>query len=101
MKPFAIDVLLAIAVASVWLGCAGFARLRSPFDRQHTAAFVNATAGLALVVAAFLADGASARALKILLVVVASLVTGSATSHAVGRALRHRTPPEARPGART
>ena len=100
MTPFAIDVLLAIAVLSIWLGCAGFARLRSAFDRQHTVAFVNTVAGLALVIAAFVADGVSARALKILLVVVASLVTGSAMSHAVGRALRRRSAPDGSPAGR-
>lgn len=90
------DALLAVGVASAWLGSAGFARLRSPFDRLHCTAFVNAAAGAALTLAALVSDGASNRVAKILLVAVLSLVSGAATSHAVGRALVQRgTKPEA------
>ena len=98
MTTAVIDVLLAVAALSVWLGCVGFVRLRTPFDRQHTVAFVNTAAGFAVVMAAFVADGPSTRALKILLAVVASLLTGSAMSHALGRALLRRpgTPPAGR-----
>ncbi len=83
----AIDALLTIMVLAVWLGCAGFARLRTPLDRMHCVAFVNTTAGTALILAAFLSDGVSVRALKILLMVIASLLIGAATSHAVGRSI--------------
>ena len=85
-----INVLLGIVVLAVWLGCIGFVRLRTPLDRMHCVAFVNTTAGSALVLAAFLSDGASARAGKILLVAGASLLAGAATSHAVGRAIHLR-----------
>ncbi len=99
-----IDVLLGVVVLAVWLGCAGFARLRAPLDRLHCVAFVNAAAGTALTVTAFVADGASTRALKILLITVVSLLGGAALSHATGRALllRGSTPPDgtdAPPGA--
>ncbi len=87
LTALATGALLALVVLSAWLGCAGFARLRSPLDRMHCVAFVYATAGSALVLAAFIADGLSGRALKILLVVASSLLTGAATSHAIGRAL--------------
>ena len=83
----AIDALLTVMVLAVWLGCAGFARLREPLDRMHCVAFVNTMAGTALILAAFLSDGASVRALKILLMVAASLLIDAATSHAVGRAI--------------
>lgn len=81
------NVLLAVAVLAAWLGCAGFARLRTPLDRMHCVAFVNATAGTSLALAAFVADGVSVRALKILMVVGLSLLVGAATSHVTGRAL--------------
>ena len=87
MTRLAIDALLAVAVLAAWLGCAGFARLRAPLDRMHCVAFVNAVSGTALVLAAFVSDGASVRALKVLLVAVVSLVGGAALSHATGRAL--------------
>jgi len=54
---------------------------------MHCVAFVNTTAGTVLILAVFLSDGMSVRALKVLLMVAASLVTGAATSHAVGRAI--------------
>lgn len=74
-------------VLAAWLGCAGFARLRAPLDRIHCVAFVNAMCGTALILAAFLSDGVSVRACKILLVVGVNLLAGAAMSHAVGRAL--------------
>ncbi len=96
MTRLAIDALLIVAVACAWLGCAGFARLRAPLDRLHCTTFVAATSGVALVLAAFVADGPSIRALKFLAVVCVSLLTGAALSHAIGRALLLRgSAPEA------
>ena len=104
MTAAVIAALLAVVVGAVWLGCLGFARLRTPLDRLHCVAFVNAAAGSALCVAAFLADGPSTRAFKILLTVLVSLCYGAALSHASGRALWLRAKagpaaePEAEPG---
>ncbi len=86
----AIDVLLALLVATTWLGCLGFARLRLPLDRLHCATFTNAAGGVLLAAIAFAADGASDRAFKVLLTVAVSLLSGAALSHAVGRALIYR-----------
>ncbi len=47
-----INGLLGLLVAVTWLGCLGFVRLRSPLDRLHCAAFVNATGGLLLAAVA-------------------------------------------------
>ena len=85
-----IDVLLGLLVAVTWLGCLGFARLRTPLDRLHCASFVNAAAGVLLALVAFVADGPSDRAFKILLMVAVTLVSGAVLSHAVGRALLYR-----------
>lgn len=90
MTAIAVDALLAVCIVSVWLGSAGFARLRSPLDRLHCTAFVNAVVGTALTAAAFFSDGASSRAVKILLVTLLSLLSGAATSHAAGRAVVQR-----------
>ena len=73
MTALAMDALLAACILSVWLGSAGFARLRSPLDRLHCTAFVNAAVGTALTVAAFVSDGVSSRAVKILLAALLSL----------------------------
>ena len=86
----AVDALLVLLVAVTWLGCIGFTRLRTPLDRLHCAAFVNVAAGLVLVAVAFLADGASTRAWKVLLTVLAGVLGGAALSHAAGRALLYR-----------
>ncbi len=80
-------VLLTLVVLGTWLGAAGFARLRTPLDRMHCVTFVNVAAGLPLVVAAFLSDGASTRFGKILLIAAVNLLAGAVMSHAVGRAL--------------
>ena len=36
MKSIIVDILLAIALLSVWLGCAGFVRLTNALDRLHS-----------------------------------------------------------------
>jgi multisubunit Na+/H+ antiporter MnhG subunit len=92
MTGLALDGMLGLMVLSAWLGAAGFARLRAPLDRLHCSAFVAATSGPCLVVAAFLADGPSARALKILFLWLILLIFGGALSHAVGRAVAARGP---------
>lgn len=90
-----IDALLAVAVCAIWLGCIGFARLRSPYARLHCVPFVAAAAGTPVVIASFLADGVSDRALKVLLLVLIVLLGGAALSHATGRAFAmHEMNPE-------
>lgn len=87
MKAATIDGLIALALAAAWLGCFGFLRLRSALDRLHAVTFVAAGAGLPIAAAAFVADGASDRAWKILLLVALQLGTGAALAHAIGRAV--------------
>lgn len=82
----AIDALLAMAVLACWLGAAGFARLTTPLDRLHCVTFVNASSGILVLIAAFVADGASDRVAKILMLDAALLFTGAALAHATGRA---------------
>ncbi len=101
MTAWIIAVLLAVVVAGTWLGCVGFARLRVPLDRLHCVTFVNTVAGTALTAAAFIADGPSTRALKILLITVVSLAYGAALSHAAGRALWVRAGVDGSTGTRS
>jgi multicomponent Na+:H+ antiporter subunit G len=91
-----IEILLALAVLASWLACAGFARLPTALDRVHCVTFLNATAGLAVTIAAFVADGLSDRALKMLLLTIVSLVTGAALAHVTGRAVLLREAAEGR-----
>ncbi len=87
MKPILVDVFLGLAVVFAWLGAAGFARLSSSLDRLHAVAFVTVGAGLSLVVAAFIADGPSTRAFKILVLWLVALIAGAAVNQAVARTI--------------
>ena len=53
-----IALLLAVAVAAVWLGCVGFIRLGDAFDRLHCVAFVGIAAGVPVMLAGFVSQGA-------------------------------------------
>lgn len=90
MKTIAVDILLGIAVLSVWLACFGFARLKSALDRVHCATFVNIVAGLSLTLAAIVQDGATSRSWKTAALLLTAALVGAATSHAVGRAIYFR-----------
>ena len=83
----AAEILLGLGVLASWLGCAGFARMRSPLDRMHCVAFVNAISGVCVLLAAALTEGPTTRVFKILLIVGIGLLAGAAMSHATGRAL--------------
>jgi multicomponent Na+:H+ antiporter subunit G len=84
------DLLLAIMVAAVWLGCLGFARLHTAFDRLHCVGFVGVAAGFPLLLAAWLSQGSSAGIAKLAFLIACLLFNGAALSHATGRALHHR-----------
>ena len=87
MKAVVVDVLLAIAVLSAWLGCLGFVRLAKALDRLHCATFVNLVAGLSLTLAVVVQDGPTSRSCKAAALLILALLIGSATSHTVGRAI--------------
>lgn len=89
------NLCLALAVLCAWIGCFGALRLRTALDRLHAVAFTNAAAGVLVAAAAFLADGISTRSVKLACLVAFVLVTGSAISHAAGRALALRDGPRA------
>ena len=80
-------ILLVLAVAAAWLGAIGLWRLRTALARLHCATFVTVAGGLALTACVFVTDGASSRAWKSLGLLSLLLIIGSATTHALGRAL--------------
>lgn len=86
----AVSLLLAVVVLVLWLATWGLGRLHSAYDRIHCASFAVAGAGLPLAVVAFVSDGASDRAFKILLLVLLLLVSGATLAHASGRAMASR-----------
>lgn len=90
MRAIAIDVLLALAVLACWLGAAGFLRVRTARDRLHSVTFANGVAGVAVVAAAFVADGASDSALKVLIVAAAALLIGGTANLAIAGVTHER-----------
>ena len=89
------DIFLVLMVSSTWLGAFGALRLRSPLDKLHAVAFVNAAAGIALAAAGLFEDGVSTRSVKLACLVAIVLVMGAAVSHAAGRAILLRDGPQA------
>ncbi len=87
MKEIVVDILLALAVASAWLGAIGFARLKSSMDRLHCATFTTLGAGLPIVIAAFVEDGMAQRPFKILLLFAVALIAGASVNQAIARAI--------------
>ena len=94
MTAVAIDVFLAVLVAACWLAAAGLLRLADPLDRLHCVSFATVVGGAAIVAAGFLADGLSARSVKILVLAASLLLNGAALAHATGRALHARGEPQ-------
>ena len=83
-------LLLAVAVAAVWLGCVGFIRLTDAFDRLHCVAFVGIAAGVPVMLAGWVSQGADPSMVKVCFLIACILVNGAALGHATGRALHHR-----------
>jgi multicomponent Na+:H+ antiporter subunit G len=86
--------LLAAAVGFAWLGCLGFARFGSAYDRLHCVTFTGVTAGFFLLLAALAEDGFTDRTLKILLFLMVTLANGAVVAHATGRAVMRRGVPQ-------
>lgn len=87
MRALAVEILLAAAVLSAWLGSFGLLRLQTALDRLHCASLVNAASGFAVTLAVLVQDGPTDRFLKMLAILLIVLLSGAATSHAAGRAL--------------
>jgi multicomponent Na+:H+ antiporter subunit G len=86
----AVDVLLASGVLAAWFATFAFIRLRTPFERIHAITFLNVVAGLPIVLAAILTDGATSRSLKCVLILIGVLAIGALLSQVTGRALNVR-----------
>lgn len=90
MSGVAIDALLALAVATSWLGCAALLLLPTPYDRLHAAAYVSLSAGFFVTLALIASHPISPLALKAVIIYAALVVTGAILTHAIGRAMRLR-----------
>lgn len=83
----AVGILLGVAVLAAWIAALGFARLRWSLDRLHVVSFAVVACGLPIVVAGFVADGASTRAFKLLVVWLVSTIAGASLNQAAARAI--------------
>ena len=81
-----IAIVLALGVASAWLGALALLRLPA-LARLHAVSFVNVAAGGAFTLAACLNDGLTSRTGKVLLMWVVLLLTGALSAHVTGRAI--------------
>ena len=81
---------LVLGVACVWLGCAGFVRLTSAYDRLHCVTFVTLAGGGAVFLASWADLGMSPTVLKVLFLLLYAVMNGAALGHATGRAILHR-----------
>lgn len=86
----AVALPLAVTVIAAWIAALAFARLRTPLERLHTATFVNVAGGGGLVLAAWLGDGATSRALKCTAIWIATVLVGALLGHVAGHALHIR-----------
>lgn len=86
----AVSLLLAVLVLVLWLAVWGFARMRGAYDRVHCTSLAALGGGVPLVLVAFVSDGASDRAFKILVLAALLLVSGATLAHATGRAIASR-----------
>lgn len=93
VRTLIVEVLLAIAVLTAWLGVAGFARLTLPLDRLHCVTFVNIGCGALILAAAALWGGSLEDVIKLALLLAASVIGGATFAHATGRALIERRRP--------
>ena len=87
MSAVVVDILLGVAVIAAWVGTLGFARLSAPLDRLHCIAFVAVGCGLPITLAAFVQDGASVHAFKLLLMLVVAIVAGASVNQALARTI--------------
>ncbi|TGE02706.1 cation:proton antiporter [Methylobacterium nonmethylotrophicum] len=81
---------LGLAVLAAWIATLALWRLVTPLERLHAVTFVNVAGGAGLVLAAWLTDGASPRALKCTAIWLATLLIGALLSHVTGHALHIR-----------
>lgn len=85
-----VALCLALAVAFAWIAALALWRLRTALERLHTVTFANIVGGCPVLLAAWLTDGLSPRALKCAAIWLATVLVGALLSHVIGHALHIR-----------
>ncbi len=86
----AVDILLAIVVATTWIGVIGMLRMRDATQALHYLAVPGTLGVAALTAAIFIETGASPQAWKMLLIALVLLGFNAVVTHATARAFRVR-----------
>jgi multicomponent Na+:H+ antiporter subunit G len=86
----AVDLLLALAVASALLGALGLLATRNPYDQLHFTGPATVIGPVAIAAAVLVEEPLSSAGIKSVLVALVLLGTGPVLVHATARAARVR-----------
>jgi multicomponent Na+:H+ antiporter subunit G len=86
----AVDVLLAVGVASALLGALGLLATRNPYDQLHFTGPATVISPVAIAAAVLVEEPLSSAGVKSVLVALILLGTGPVLVHATARAARIR-----------
>jgi monovalent cation/proton antiporter MnhG/PhaG subunit len=86
----AVDVLLAVGVASALLGALGLLATRNPYDQLHFTGPATVISPVVIAAAVLIEEPLSSAGIKSVLVALIMLGTGPVLVHATGRAARVR-----------
>ena len=90
MRPLAVDVLIAVGVASELLCCLGLVAGRTVFDRLHYSGAATTVGPFAIAAAVLVEEGWTQAGINALLAAVLLLVLNAALTHATARVARIR-----------
>ncbi|MBB2203273.1 monovalent cation/H(+) antiporter subunit G [Gluconacetobacter tumulisoli] len=97
MSAILLDGALGLLVIVAWVAVLGFLRLPETLDALHAAALLNVAGSASLIMVCVIADGLSARTIKLVLIALLLVFGGAVVSQMIGRAHLHRAAEEERP----
>lgn len=86
----AVESLLAVSAAAVWVGCLGVVAMRNQYERLHFMAPMSTVSVAAILAAVVVQEGWGQAAIKMSLILLALVFTNAVLAHATARAARVR-----------
>ena len=86
----AIDICLALAVLSCWIGVVGMLRMRTPTQALHYLTLPATIGAIAVTIAVWVESGIGPLSFKTSLIALLMLAANSVVTHAIARAFRTR-----------
>lgn len=86
----AVESLLAVSAAAVWVGCLGVVAMRNQYERLHFMAPMSTVSVAAILAAVVVQEGWGQTAIKMSLILLALVFTNAVLAHATARAARVR-----------